>query len=113
MTDEAGADLQTMKEVLVANKNSLGNSSRKFKKFKKKRTKTNNVSKTNSKAVIEANALYQMVSDAAKKDLETKLAEYKAINEQLAKENQELKQRLRKYEESEMIEHSEDEVDSL
>lgn len=113
MIIEAEVRLLIVREARVENKNSLGDSSRKFKKFKKKRTKTNNVSKTNSKAVIEANALYQMVSDAAKKELESKLAEYKEINEQLAKENQELKRKLMKYEESEIVEHSDDDVDSL
>lgn len=46
----------------------------------------------------QESVLYQMLSESGKKVLRNRLDEYKLINEQLAKENEDLKQRLSQYE---------------
>lgn len=80
-----------------------GSSSRKkFKKLRKRKIKDHKESQQHARAINEENALYQMASDSTKQDLIYKLEEYRAINEQLARENEELKQRLRHYEAAEM-----------
>lgn len=81
------------------------NSSRKFGKVKKKKLKPQTDNFDN--AILEEKAIYQIASDSVKKDrlkmLENKLDEYRVVNEQLAKENEQLKLRLNQYEDQNKV----------
>lgn len=76
----------------------LSKSVKKFKKLKKRKTKQHNPSEVINEDVNQESVLYQMLSESGKKVLRNRLDEYKLINEQLAKENEDLKQRLSQYE---------------
>lgn len=92
-----------------ANRNTLGESSSKgkIKKFKKRKTREQNT------AQDEANALFKMASESTKQELVIKLEEYRMINEQLARENEMLKQRLSQLQGIDDDYEEEDQRDSL